>query len=147
MAYIAAYQHPGFDQTGPSGPDWERRQTDRDGRTYWGALIYANRVTGEERVAPSIWYNLSPAEYAKGLRFNAERSDESAAYKDAEGKPWSPAEAARSRRQARRLRAMATLCDRSDALRAGDVDFRRLNDPSLSADAEADTVAQIELEA
>lgn len=90
-----------------------------------------------------MWYDLTPADYAKGLRYGAERSDESAARRLAEGKPWSPHDAAYMRRQARRLRAMAMLCDRSTATRAGDVDFRRLNDPSVPREQEDATVAEI----
>ena len=41
---------------------------------------------------------------------------------------------------------MALLCDRSDAARAGDVDFRRLSDPTFPRDQEAETVAAIEAE-
>jgi hypothetical protein len=142
--YVAACEHPGFDQTGPSGPGWERRAVGADGRTYFGAYIFANPETGAERVAPAIWYNSSPAEYAKGLRFNAERNDECAAYKDTEGKAWSAGEAEQNRRQARRLRAMAKLCDMSEALRAGEIDFRGLSDPMNPREAEARTVAAIE---
>ncbi|MBX4911446.1 hypothetical protein HJA82_29470 [Rhizobium bangladeshense] len=90
------------------------------------------------------WYNLTPAEYAKGLRYNADRQDECARRKDDEGKPWSAHDAARSRRQARRLRAMAKLCDLSQEERAGKVDFRRLHDPTVPIEEEDRVVAEIE---
>lgn len=91
-----------------------------------------------------MWYDLPPSEYAKGLRFRADRNDESATRKEAEGKPWSTADASHFRRQARRLRAMATLCDRSNSASAGDVDFRRLSDPTLPRDDEDTVVSDIE---
>ena len=93
-----------------------------------------------------MWYYNSPKEYANWLRFGAEGSDASAARREAEGKPWSAREAELFRRQARRLRAMAMLCERSTAARAGDIDFRRLHDPTLSDDESDETVSQIEKE-
>lgn len=146
MAYFAAYQHPGFSQSAPRGPEWERLgHVSQDGRAYSGAVIFRNRETGEERAAPSgIWYNLTPADYAKGLRYGADRQEECAAYKDGEGKPWSASDAERNRRQARRLRAMATLCDRSTELTAGAIDFRGLSNPLTPPDEEARVVAAIE---
>lgn len=92
----------------------------------------------------SAWYDLSPAAYAKGLRYSADRSDETAAHHIATGKPWSSHEADRYRRQARRLRAMALLCDRSTATRAGDVDFLGMKDPSQSREAESAAIAKAE---
>lgn len=91
-----------------------------------------------------MWYDLTPASYAESLRYSAERSDESAMRHAAEGKPWSPGEADHFRRQARRLRAMALLCDRSTAARAGEIDFRRLSDPTRSREEEDRIVAEIE---
>lgn len=90
-----------------------------------------------------MWYNLTPAEYAESLRYSAERSDRSAAHLMAQGKPWSHLESAHMERQARRLRAMAALCDLSTATRAGAVDFRRLSDPTLDRETESATVAEI----
>lgn len=90
-----------------------------------------------------MWYNLTPAQYAESLRYYAKRSDESAAHRRAEGKPWSRHDAERMERQARRLRAMAILCDRSAAKRAGGIDFQRLSDPTLDRETEAATVAAI----
>lgn len=91
-----------------------------------------------------MWYEQAPAEYAKALRFYAERADEMAAYYDTEGKPWSPHEAAKSRRRARRLRAQAVLCEHSKADRAGDVDFLGMNCPRQTEDEEATAVARAE---
>lgn len=79
-----------------------------------------------------MWYDANPAEYAKALLYNAERSEQSARHHDTEGKPWSPREAEHMRRQARRLRAMALLCEASGAGRAGDVDFLGMTKPSQS---------------
>ena len=92
------------------------------------------------------WYDLPPAKYAEGLRYGADRSDESAKRREAEGRAWSAGEAAHFRRQARRCRAMALLCENSKASHAGDVDFRRLNDPSFPMEDEQRVVAQIEAE-
>jgi hypothetical protein len=92
----------------------------------------------------SAWYDLPPARYAAGLRYGAERSDECAAHKMAEAKPWSDGEAKRYRQQARRLRAMATLCERSTAARAGDVDFMGLNCPRQTPESEATACAYAE---
>lgn len=91
----------------------------------------------------AVWYDMPPADYAESLRYGAARSDESAARQRAEGKPWSEHEARHMERQARRLRAMALLCDRSPADRAGAVDMRRLSDPTLDRETEAATVAEI----
>lgn len=91
-----------------------------------------------------MWYDLAPRDYAKGLRFKADRSDECAACRLAESKPWSPGEAMHFTRQARRLRAMALLCDRSEAATAGDMDFRGLHDPTLPREEEDRVIAEIE---
>lgn len=91
-----------------------------------------------------IWYDLHPSGYAKGLRYNAERADERVKRYLAEGKPWSAQEAEKSARTARRLRAMAILCDKSTATRAGDIDFLGLHDPSLSRGDEDAAIAKIE---
>lgn len=92
----------------------------------------------------TAWYDLPPSGYARGLRYHAERSDEMATRKDAEGKPWSAGEADRVRRQARRLRAMAVLCDVSTSARAGEVDFLGMTNPSQSRTDELDAVARAE---
>jgi hypothetical protein len=92
----------------------------------------------------TAWYDLPPKEYARGLCYAADRSDESAGSKEAEGKSWSRDDAARYRRQARRLRAIATLCDRSDAAKAGTVDFLGLSDPAQSREAEMMAIAKAE---
>lgn len=91
-----------------------------------------------------MWYDMTPASYAEGLRLSAIGSDECAARKATEGKPWSAYDADFYRRQARRLRAMALLCDRSTAARAGEIDFRRLSDPTHSREDEDRVVAEIE---
>ena len=93
-----------------------------------------------------MWYDLTPDQYAEFLRYSAERSDRSALRIEAENKPWSAGDAHRMRRQARRLRAMALLCDAADAGRVGYVDMRRLNDPTCPRDLEDETVAAIEAE-
>ncbi len=95
----------------------------------------------------SAWYDLTPVQYAIGCRYKADRSDEVATYKTTEGKPWSRYDEELFRRQARRLRAMATLCDRSTATSAGDVDFLRLNDPTLDPEDEDAAIAKINSEA
>lgn len=77
-----------------------------------------------------MWYDQPPIEYAKGLRYNADRSDETADRCEKEGKPWSQSEVEHFRRAARRLRAMALLCDRSRATRAGDVNFLGMSSPA-----------------
>lgn len=90
-----------------------------------------------------MWYQLHPREYARGLRFNAERSEEQVQRHISEAKPWSWMEVERTKRQARRLRAMAILCDRSTAERAGQIDFQGLNSPSLPQEDEEKIVASI----
>lgn len=98
----------------------------------------------------TIWYDLTPAEYAKGLEYNAERCDQQAARLRAEpksweaAKPWAPSDANRSERNAIRLRAMAKLCHASEATRAGDVDFMGLSEPSQTRDQEQVAIATIE---
>lgn len=136
--YILPCNLPNFQQSAPRGDDW------RHIPSAVHQMTWANEKTGETVVCPSIWYNLPAADYAKGLRYNAERNDECAAYKDKEGKPWSADEAARNRQQARRLRAMALLCDRNPNAPAGSIDFRGLSDPSTPRDIEAATVEAIE---
>lgn len=90
----------------------------------------------------SAWYDLTPADYATGLRYYAERSDVQASRIGAEGKPWSADNAERSRRQAHRLRAMALLCDISTAATAGEVDFLGMTNPSQATTDETDAIAK-----
>lgn len=142
MAYVLPCNLPNFQQSAPRGDGWEL--VSNDDPRHIAALTWRNATTGESIVCPSIWYNAPARIYAIGLRYNAERSGESAAHKDAEGKPWSAREADHMRRQARRLRAMAMLCDRSPDVPAGSVDFRGLSDPTIPRDAEDSTVAAIE---
>lgn len=89
----------------------------------------------------TMWYDLPPAKYAEGLRYSADRSDESAARRLSEAKAWSAGEADHFARQAKRLRAMARLCDKSTATRAGDVDFLDMHNPAQTREAEAAAVA------
>lgn len=96
------------------------------------------------RGVPGAWYDQSPADYARGLLYGADRSDETARHKRDEGKPWSYIDAEHFERQARRLRAMARLCTRSNATRAGDVDFLGLTNPAQSREAEAAAIAKAE---
>lgn len=92
----------------------------------------------------TAWYDLPPPGYARGLRYHAERSDETATRIEGGGKSWSAGDADRYRRQARRLRAMALLCDASPAARAGEVDFLGMTNPSQSLVDEMDAVAKAE---
>jgi len=138
VTYAAAYQHPNFAQALPVGPAWEYVGCE------CGCLLYRDLSSGAQALVPAIWYNLPPADYAKTLRFNAERSDECAAHRRKEAKPWATHEAATFERQARRLRAMALLCDRSPAPCAGQVEFLGLNDPSQSREAEAMAIEHAE---
>lgn len=91
-----------------------------------------------------MWYDLTPAKYAEGLLWNAQRCDESAAYKRTEGRPWSEGEAQRSERNAKRLRAMAMLCAISTAERVGNVDFLDMDNPAQTREAEAAAIAKAE---
>lgn len=145
MCYVLPCNRPEFRQGVLSGDGWRLA---RDGETqHPGGLNWYNDATGEHVLVPAIWYNLPGSRYAETLRYNAARSDECAAHKEVEGKAWSAGEAAQNRRQARRLRAMAMLCDRSPGLPAGHIDFRGLNDPTTPHDVEDSTVAAIEAEA
>ncbi|AMX93681.1 MULTISPECIES: hypothetical protein [Mesorhizobium] len=140
--YILPCNLPNFDQSAPRGEGW--RIASNDEPQHAGVLTWLNPATGESVVCPSIWYNLPAVRYAVSLRYDAERNDESAVRKDSEGMAWSAGEAVRSRRQARRLRAMALLCDRNPAIPAGNIDFRGLSDPITPPDVELATVEAIE---
>lgn len=130
MIYILPCNRPEFRQSVPKGEGWRLA---RDGETlHPGGLNWYNDASREHVLVPAIWYNLPASDYAKGLRFYAESNDECAAFKDREGKPWSAGDAARNRQQAKRLRAMAMLCDRLPGSPAGSIDFRGLSDPSKS---------------
>ncbi len=91
-------------------------------------------------------YNAPASRHADYLRYSAERSDASAARHRAEAKPWSESEAAHMERQARRLRAMAKLCDMRPGSPLREIDMRGLTDPTLDRAIEAEIVAQIERE-
>lgn len=88
------------------------------------------------------WWNLTPTEYAKGLRFGAERSGESAARMRAQGRTYSEHDAHHLERQARRLRAMALLCDVAKCATAGAVDFLGMANPGQGEAAEAWAINQ-----
>lgn len=145
MTYILPCNLPNFRQSAPRGAEWRFVE---EGNPHRAAQVtWRNIQTGETVVCPAIWYNLPGSRYAKSLRYNAERSDECAAHKEAEGKPWSAGEVLHLRRQARRLRAMALLCGRSPDAPASHIDFRGLDDPTTPRDVEDSTVAAIEAEA
>lgn len=95
-----------------------------------------------------MWYDSTPAEHAKWLRFRAAENDASEArWRARQSKePWAAGEADFFRGQARRLRAMALLCERSTAPRVGGggVDFRGLSDPTQPLGVRDAVVAEIE---
>lgn len=138
--YVLPCNLPNFQQSAPRGDEW-RVEPNASHQMTW-----KNQKTGETIICPSIWYNLPASEYAKGLRWNAERSDECAAYQDTAGKPWSKGEAESYRLQARRLRAMAMLCDRNPHVAAGAIDFRGLSDPTTPRETEIRVIEEIERE-
>jgi hypothetical protein len=91
-----------------------------------------------------MWYNLTPSEYAVTLHWYAARSDEGADAQDKLDVSWGPRTAERLRHQARRLRAMAMLCERSVLSQAGDVDFHDLHSPALTREQEVAIIEEIE---
>lgn len=95
----------------------------------------------------TAWYDLPPADYARGLRYRAEASEGCASHWSKQDGALATQYAERYRHQARRLRAMATLCDRSDAHRAGDVDFHDLGDPTMAHEIEEEIIREIEEDA
>jgi len=94
-----------------------------------------------------MWYDQTPAEYAHTLRWYAARDDESVAARRAAPGHHFEHDIRHTERQARRLRAMALLCDRSTAATAGDMDFRGLMNPGNSWEHEEAVISQIEKEA
>lgn len=95
----------------------------------------------------SAWYDLRPEDYARRLRFNAERARECAARQREEGGRNAEWFAQNYEHSARRCEAMARLCmTQRDKPRAGDVDFRGLNNPKLSQEQEESIIRQIELQ-
>jgi hypothetical protein len=95
-------------------------------------------------VIPSAWYNLTPAEYAEKLRYRAERSEETARRKREEKETCWQQDETFFKRQARRLRAMALICDHSAETRVGLVDFWGLNNPSRSLEEECAAIERAE---
>lgn len=89
----------------------------------------------------AMWYDLTPANYAKGLRFNADRCDQQAEHHRNDSRAWSPYEEERAVRNARRLRAMAILCDVATVDRAGEVDFLGMQCPAQTREEEDAAVA------
>lgn len=133
---------PNFQQSAPRGDGWQIAPN-HDPR-HDSALTWQNSATGESIVCPAIWYNAPASSYAATLRYNAESSDRSAARMEADSKSWSASDAEHMRRQARRLRAMAMLCDRNPTVPAGAIDMRGLSNPGTPRDVEAATVEAIE---
>lgn len=153
MAYVLPCNLPNFQQSAPRGPEWQFVEEGSPHRA--GQVTWRNVETGETIVCPAVWYTFPGSRYAATLRWNAERSEESARRKLQEDvpeslrtvKPWDIHDAADMRRQARRLRAMAMICDRSPDAPAGSIDFRGLSDPSTPRDVEIATIEAIEREA
>lgn len=84
----------------------------------------------------TAWYDLTPAQYATSLRWRADRNywlaEQLAEYYAGKDEYWLRCRSDQLRRAARRLRAMAILCDHSPAARAGDVDFLGMSRPDQS---------------
>jgi hypothetical protein len=139
MAYRMLCSEPDFCQSVPDG-EWTRAP-ELDIR---GCRRYRNAETGLTVLVPVIWYNLTPKEEAAQLRYHAENSERSAARMRAARSGYSEHDARDMDRQARRLRAMAILADRSPASTAGKVDWMGLGDPSRSLESEAAAVAYAE---
>lgn len=91
-----------------------------------------------------MWYDQTPANYAKGLRWDADRNDERAAHHRTQNEPWSPGDVVFAMRAARRLRAMAILCDHSTEERAGGVDMLGMDRPEQTREDEDRAVATAE---
>jgi hypothetical protein len=148
MAYVMPCMLPNFRQSVPSDGEWRICDASRhSGQNEW-----QNVATGETVIVPAIWYNAPASSYARTLRFNAEGSEQSAKRKRQEDvpaslrnlKPWDIRDAERFEHQARRLRAMAALCDRNPTVPAGRIDFRGLKDPTTPNDAELTVIEAIE---
>lgn len=141
MRHIPDYLLPNFCQCLPAG-NW--RLIEKSDPRYSGRHEWENLDDGSTLVVPAIWYNLAASVYAVSLRWNADRNEEFARNVETEGKPWSRSQAESQRHQARRLRAIATLCDREPTQPAGHVDFRGLSDPTTSREMEIATIEAIE---
>ena len=95
---------------------------------------------------------MTPEEYARSLRASAENSDKSAArWRNPNDRPFkggseqiAEMEARHFDRQARRLRAMALLCDRSTAATISEIDFFDLHNPARSMERELYVIECIE---
>ena len=98
----------------------------------------------QESQGSVLWYDTPPKEYAKLYHAAARRSKESAARQQAEAKPWSEGEIKNFVRQARRLRAMALLCENSEAKRVGDVYFMGLDRPDFGPEIELEIIEVVE---
>ena len=94
----------------------------------------------------SAQYDLPPAEMARALRSNAQDNLDLAKKKSRSQDEWIRKDAPKSERTARRLNAMAMLCDMSTAATYGGVQMRGLDDASQPKAVEDLVVAQIEAE-
>lgn len=101
----------------PQGDEWEP-VANSDPR-HMGQITWRNRATGEEILCPSIWYN-QPAEWrAKAMRFYADRAEQNAARCEADQYDrWATDHAARHRKDAARLRALADEMERTGIVTA-----------------------------
>lgn len=139
MSYVPLCNLPNFTQSVPGDGVWRLKPDSAH-----GGLTWENVETGASVAVPSIWYNQPGRTYANSLRYNAERSEESAKRLDNEPHAWSRRDADYMHHQARRLRAMALLCDRHPEKPAGHIDFRGLSDPTTPRHLEAEICAAIE---
>jgi hypothetical protein len=146
MTYTPLCNLPNFQQGVPSAGTW------KCAGSFNGGLRWDDLETRKTVLVPHIWYNSPGSSYAETLRWNAARSEENARRKLQEDvpeslrklEPWDRIGAEDMRRQARRLLAMAMLCDRFPDMPASHIDFRGLHDPTTPRDVEAATVEAIE---
>lgn len=119
-AYRMACNEPDFRQSVPDG-----RWTRVPDPVFPFCFRYRNDDTAETVLVPAIWYNGTPKERAGHLRFCADRAEEGAAKIEAEGHAWSPADAARQRASAGRLREQAAIYEASTESTTGHVEVGR----------------------